>query len=75
MLAVILTKSFRCSFHSEVYMSLFFCVLEFLFLVQPSSPCGLSYNLSAVIGAFLMVHRIHWTYANSELVFPSVFVA
>ena len=39
MLAVILTKSFRClCFILKVYISLFFCVLE-LFLVQP--VCGL----------------------------------
>lgn len=41
MLAVILTKSFRCLFHSKVYISLFFCVLELCFWYSLRVVCCL----------------------------------
>lgn len=67
MLAVILTKSFRCLFHSDLYIFLFFCVLELCCCWY--SPRDLSYHLSAVDGAFPKVQAIHWTYANPQFVF------
>lgn len=39
MLAVILTKSFRCSFDWKVYISLFFCVLELCFWYSLCVDC------------------------------------
>lgn len=59
MLAVILTKSFRCLFHSKVYISLFFCVLELCFwyslcacVCVCARVCMTAYKLSAVKGPF-----------------------
>lgn len=73
MLAVILTKSFRCLCFilSKVYKSLFFCVLELCFLVQPVYGLPMSYLLSKGPFQRYKETRKHWTYANGNGYNPS----